>query len=424
MNIALPYGRGTLAAAVPDSRINAVLRGRLEEYVPSRTDSALIDDALNSPIGSPTLAALAQGKRHIVIILSDHTRPVPSKLLLPPMLREIRRGNPAAEITLLVATGCHRGTTREEMIAKCGEDIVSRERIVIHDCDDKTNLVPLGTLPSGGALIINRLAAEADLLVAEGFIEPHFFAGYSGGRKSVLPGIASRATVLANHNAAFLSDPSTRAGILDGNPIHRDMLYAARKANLSFIANVVINARYEVVAAFAGDADAAHRRGTDFLSSLCAVSAVRTPITVTTNNGFPLDQNLYQSVKGMSAAETLTRDGGVIIMASACSDGCGGDAFLRFFRDTPDAAALLHGIEAVPADQTTPDQWQAQVFARILAKKKVVFISEADDDLVRAFGMLPARDFTQALTIADSITGADAKINVIPEGISVIAEAI
>ena len=423
-HIRLPYGRGFLDAAIPDSRIRAVLRGRLEEYVPALPAAELTEAALEQPIGSPTLASLAAGRRRVTVILSDHTRPVPSKLLLPPMLREIRRGNPDAEITLLVATGCHRGTTREELTAKCGEDIVRRERIVVHDCDDTANLVRLGTLPSGGALIVNRLAAEADLLVAEGFIEPHFFAGFSGGRKSVLPGIASRATVLANHNAAFLADPHARAGSLDDNPIHRDMLFAARAAGLAFIANAVINARHETVAVFAGDPDAAHRRGTDFLSSLCAVSAAPAPITVTTNNGYPLDQNLYQSVKGLSSAEPVTQDGGVILMASACTDGVGGDAFLRFFRETPDAASLLHRIEAVPAGQTTPDQWQAQVLARILAKKKVVFLSGADPDLVRAFGMIPAADFPEALALADRIAGADAGINVIPEGISVIPRAV
>ena len=420
MHFDLPYGRGTLPADIPDDRVAAVLRGRLEGYKPPAPPEMLLSDALNAPIGSEPLEKLATGKHNIVVIISDHTRPVPSKLLLPPMLARLRQGAPDAEITLLVATGCHRGTTREELISKCGEDIVKNERIVIHDCDNTANLVDLGTLPSGGKLIVNRLAAEADLLVAEGFIEPHFFAGFSGGRKSVLPGVASRTTVLANHNAAFIAHPRARAGMLEDNPIQRDMLWAAQTAKLRFIVNAVINARHETVAVFAGGLEAAHKAGTDFLASLCGVTAEPAPITVTTNNGYPLDQNVYQSVKGMSSAEPLNTDGGVIIMASACGDGIGGDAFLRFFKETPDAAALLARIEAVPAEATTPDQWQAQVFARILKNHRVIFLSECDPDTVRAFGMLPAHDFAEALALADGIVGADAKVNVIPEGISVI----
>lgn len=159
------------------------------------------------------------GKKDVVIIASDHTRPVPSKIIMPLMLEEIRKGNPDADITILIATGCHRETAKEELVQKFGKDIVDNEKILVHDCDDTTNLVSLGRLPSGGELIINKIAVEADLLCSEGFIEPHFFAGFSGGRKSVLPGIASRKTVLANHRSAFIADDHARTGILEGNPI-------------------------------------------------------------------------------------------------------------------------------------------------------------------------------------------------------------
>ena len=252
MEIALPYGRDQLTAQLPDEEVNALLRGRLEEYVPSMGQEELIAQALAHPVGSPTLEELARGKENVVLIASDHTRPVPSRLLVPPMLEAVRRGNPRARITILIATGCHRDTTREELAEKFGEEILEQYPIVVHDCADEERLVTLGTLPSGGVLRLNRLAAEADLLISEGFIEPHFFAGFSGGRKSVLPGIASRETVYWNHNADFIRDPRSRAGILEGNPIHRDMIYAARRVGLAFIVNVVINARHEVVGAFAG----------------------------------------------------------------------------------------------------------------------------------------------------------------------------
>ena len=180
-----PYGKEELSLELPDQQLQGVLVSRLHNYRAERSELELVREALVNPVGSPRLSELAKDKRKIVIIASDHTRPVPSKVILPPMLEEIRRVNPQADITLLIATGCHRGTTREELVGKFGEDIVARERIVVHDCDDKENMVRIGVLPSGGELFINRLAYEADLLLAEGFIEPHFFAGYSGGRKSV-----------------------------------------------------------------------------------------------------------------------------------------------------------------------------------------------------------------------------------------------
>ena len=269
MHTSVPFGRTRLSAEIPDERINAVLCSHLESYTPALGESELVEAALRSPIGSDTLENLAAGKKNIVLIASDHTRPVPSKVLVPPMLAAIRRGNPDASITILIATGCHRGTTKAELIEKFGPEIVEREQIVIHDCADEAAMTTIGTLPSGGILRIHRLAAEADLLISEGFIEPHFFAGFSGGRKSVLPGIAARETVYWNHNADFIGDPHARTGILEGNPIHRDMIYAARTARLAFICNVVINAKHRVVGAFAGDCEQAHLAGTEFLKGLC-----------------------------------------------------------------------------------------------------------------------------------------------------------
>ena len=206
-SIQLPYGKGHITANIPDERYNGSLVSKMTEYVPTKGQTELVKEALEHPIGTPKLSEMAIGKKKIVIISSDHTRPVPSKIIMPLLLEEVRKGNPDADITILISTGLHRETTKEELIGKFGEDIVKNEKIVIHDCDDKENLVDLGKLPSGGELIINKLAYEADLLVAEGFIEPHFFAGFSGGRKSILPGIASRVTVCYNHNADFIDSP-------------------------------------------------------------------------------------------------------------------------------------------------------------------------------------------------------------------------
>ena len=420
MQISIPYGRTHLTAQIPQERVQAVLKCHLESYVPPMGERELVEAALAAPIGSPSLETLAVGKENVVLIASDHTRPVPSKVLVPPMLAAIRRGNPQAKITILIATGCHRGTTKAELVEKFGPEIVENERILIHDCADTENLVTIGTLPSGGTLRINRIAAEADLLISEGFIEPHFFAGFSGGRKSVLPGVAARETVYWNHNAEFIASPLARTGILEGNPIHRDMIHAARAAKLAFICNVVINAKHEVVAAFAGDCQQAHEAGTEFLKGLCQCAQVPSDIVISSNNGHPLDQNIYQAVKGMTTAEATCKEGGVIIMVAACKDGHGGDAFTKTMTQDLTAAEILAQIEATPKQDTVPDQWQSQILARVLSKFHVVLVSQADPQLVTAMKMHPARDLEGALALADRILGKVGTITVIPEGASTI----
>lgn len=420
MNISIPYGRTRLTAEIADNRLQAVLCSSLESYVPPMGETELVEAALDNPIGSESLSELAKGKKNIVLIASDHTRPVPSKVLVPPMLRAIRRGNPDAKITILIATGCHRGTTKEELIDKFGPEIVEKETIVIHDCTAEADMVTVGTLPSGGALRINRIAGSADLLVSEGFIEPHFFAGFSGGRKSVLPGIAAKETVYWNHNAEFIASPFARTGILEGNPIHRDMIYAARAAKLAFICNVVINAGHRVVGAFAGDCEQAHLAGAEFLKGLCQCPKQEADIVITSNNGYPLDQNIYQAVKGMTAGEATCREGGVIIMVAACNDGHGGESFMRTMSQDLTPEQILAQIQATPKQNTVPDQWESQILARILSRYPVVLVSECDPELVKAMKMHPAKDLPGALAVAEALVGHRGSVTVIPEGISTI----
>lgn len=422
--VKFPYGKEFLELDIPEARFAGRMESHMHEYKPAKSPWDLVTDALEHPIGTPKLSVMAEGKKKVVIIASDHTRPVPSKVIIPQMLAEIRRGSPDADITILIATGCHRETTKEELANKFGPDVAAREKIVVHDCDDTANLVYLGKLPSGGDLIINRLAAEADLLVAEGFIEPHFFAGFSGGRKSILPGIASRKTVIYNHNASFIADPCSRTGIVDGNPIHNDMLYAARAARLAFIVNVVINSEKEAVFAVAGDVDLAHRVGRDFLSSQCRVPAVPSDIVISTNGGYPLDQNIYQSVKGMTAAEATVKEGGVIIMLSKSNDGHGGKVFYETFRDEKNLPRMMQRFMDTPADETIIDQWQSQIFARLLMRASVVFISDAPDDMVSDLHMIPAHSLPEALQKADALLAEkgirNGSVLAIPDGVSVM----
>lgn len=420
MKINFPYGKEFQTLDIPEKRLQGVLVSNLHHYTPKASPVDLVEDALRNPIASRPLCELAKGKRNVVLIASDHTRPVPSKIIVPPMLREIRKGSPDADITILISTGCHRATTQEELLGKFGEEIIKNEKIVIHDCDESP-LVKIGTLPSGGECIINRLVVDADLVVSEGFIEPHFFAGFSGARKSVLPGVASRTTVLANHCSEFIAHPCARTGILEGNPIHNDMVWAARTAKLAFIVNVVINEKKEAIFAVAGDPEAAHKVGCDFLSSLCKVDAKPADIVISTNGGYPLDQNIYQAVKGMTAAEATVKKGGVIIMMAKSNDGHGGEHFYHQMADEPDIEKTLALFLSRGRNETVADQWQTQIFIRILQRATVVYISEAPDEMIRGLHMVPAHSLEEAIALAEEILGSgEATVTAIPDGVSVM----
>ncbi len=419
--ILFPYGKEKLGYKFDLKELSGILTSSIEEYKPEVDGTALVKKALEEPIGSAKLSELAQGKQNVVIIASDHTRPVPSKIIMPLMLEEIRKGNPEANITILIATGCHRGTTKEELISKFGEEIVEKENIYIHDCDESEKLINIGVLPSGGDCEINSIAVNADLLVAEGFIEPHFFAGFSGGRKSVLPGIAGRSTVLANHCSEFINHDNARTGVLENNPIHEDMLWAAKKAKLQFIVNVVLNSEKEVIYAVAGDVETAHKKGTEFLSAQCGAKAVYSDIVISTNGGYPLDQNVYQAVKGMTAAEATVKQDGVIIMIASSSDGIGGDHFYHQLADEEDINKTMDIFLARGRNQTVSDQWQTQIMLRILKRARVIYISEIDDNVVEKLHMIPAHSIGEAIKKAKEILGKETvTVTAIPDGISIV----
>ncbi|NLI54255.1 MAG: nickel-dependent lactate racemase [Clostridiales bacterium] len=416
----LPYGHTTIPLDETNMRVVA---SRLDELHTTKPGDRIVQEAMARPIGSKRLYELAKGKRTCTLIVSDHTRPVPSRDILPAMLGELRRGNPDIAVSLLVATGCHRETTKRELTEKLGESIVSSERIVVHDCAADQANVQIGVLPSGAPLVIDRLAADTDLLIAEGFIEPHFFAGFSGGRKSVLPGVCDRVTVLGNHCSEFIDSPFARTGILEGNPIQKDMIEAARLAKLAYIVNVVIDENKKTVAAFAGDPIEAHAAGCAFLRPYCEVSAEACDIVVTTNGGAPLDQNIYQCVKGLATAEAAAKDGGVLVILAECADGTGGDTFLRSIADCGSPAALYASIMATPQNETIPDQWQSQILARILMRHRVIFVTRAElANTVRALKIEFAPTLEDALRLARQLKGDDASVTVIPSGVSVIVK--
>lgn len=420
--INIPYGRGEQVLKISDDRLLAVLRPEHGEEE-HKSESDIVKAALENPVGSAKLQELVKGKQKIVLITSDHTRPVPSHVTMPLYLEEIRKGNPVADITILIATGMHRPTTEEELRSKFGDEIVDREKIVVHMAEEDADMEFFGILPSGGELWLNRLVKEADLVISEGFVEPHFFAGFSGGRKSILPGVAAKRTVLYNHNAQFLKSSMARQGILDGNPIHRDMLFAAKQAKLSFILNVLIDAQKHVIAAFAGDVEAAHKAGCELCKKWTSVKPVIADIAITSNGGYPLDQNVYQAVKGMTAAEATVRKNGVIIMCASLSDGHGGEAFYRWFADRDGAESVARDIENVPPEKTHMDQWEAQILARIMCKATCIMVTgEENRKLVEDMHLIWAPDVNAALVMATKLLGEAATVTVIPDGVGVIVE--
>lgn len=419
--ITIPYGKTHLSW---DGAYDGLLTSRVDQLKSDKSGRDLVEAAMAAPIGSKRLEELAAGKKTCTIIISDHTRPVPSRDILPHMLKALRQGNPDIQVTLLVATGFHRPTTTDELESKLGPEIAGSEKIVVHDAFDPASNVEIGVLPSGAPLVIDRVAVETDLLISEGFIEPHFFAGFSGGRKSVLPGVCDKTTVLGNHCGAFIASPYARTGILAGNPLHRDMVAAAELAKLSFIVNVVIDEDKKTVAAFAGDFRAAHEAGVAFLRQFCEVQAVPGDIVVTSNGGAPLDQNIYQSVKGLTAAESSAKEGAVLIMCAELADGTGGEGFYTSLRDCESPAAHFARCAATPQSETIPDQWESQILARILMKHRVIFVSRPEmEQTLREMKLEYAPDLPTALAMAKADKGENAKITLIPNGISVMVKA-
>ncbi|MGI5172789.1 nickel-dependent lactate racemase [Treponema sp. OMZ 840] len=419
--VILPYAKSQIELEVDSVNLAGILVPPEIHKTYACDQESLVQKALENPIGTKRLCSLAQGKQNVVIITSDHTRAVPSKITLPLLLAEIRKGNPTAKITVLIATGLHRGMTKDEMTDRFGSDLVSKENFVNHNAYDKSLFKELGTLPSGSKCEINKIVCNADLVVAEGFIEPHFFAGFSGGRKSIFPGTASQACVNINHSAKAIAHPNSITGVLDGNPIHNDMLTAAKMAKLAFILNVLLNEKKEIVDAYCGDTDLAHRAGCTQLLSQAGVEPIKADIVITTNGGYPLDQNLYQCPKGLSSALMCAKKGAVIILVAACEDGLGGENFEKMMQEGS-PQELLDRILNTPPEKTISEQWCVQRFAEALIHYRIILVSSLKESLVKAMGFLYAPTVENALQQAYAIKGQTAQVTIIPDGVSVIVK--
>ena len=319
MQIPVAYGKHELLVDVPDNTdlIQSTPLAGLNN------ESEAIQHALHNPTGCPPLHDLVSRGDKVVVTHSDITRPVPNDRILPVVLAELESaGVQREDITLLNALGTHRQQTKDELSMMLGESIVSSYRCLQHNAFDDENLVSLGTTSLGNPVRLNRLLVEADFRVYTGFIEPHFFAGFSGGPKAVLPALSGAESVLSNHGRKMIAHPASTWGNIKGNPIWEEMLEVALKTMPAFLINVTVNPAHEITGVFCGDLQQAHHEGREFVRNHVMVG-VDAPydIVVTSNNGYPLDQNLYQTVKGMSAAHRIVRSGGAIIMCAACEDG-------------------------------------------------------------------------------------------------------
>ena len=413
------YGKGKLKAEIPDRNLRAILVPQKKE---AENEAETVRKALKNPIGSSTLAALSRNVKSICIISSDNTRPLPSKLTLPLILEELARPALDYDITVLIATGLHRPMTHDEIAERFGAEIMEKCRVVNHEAEDEASLAFCGKLSNGKPLYLNKQALEADLLIAEGFIEPHFFAGFSGGRKSVLPGIAGAKTIMNNHGPANISNPKATAGVLTGNPVHEEALEAAKISGLKFILNVSLNEDKKIIGAFAGDMEKAHLAGCEFVKESMTVKCVPADIAVTSNSGYPLDRNVYQMVKGMDAAVSAVKPGGVIIIAGDCIDGIGSEGFKRLFQGWSSAKEMFSAMSVGEADI---DQWTAQILTRILMRNTVIVVTDKlTATEAETLFLEYAPNLKTALETAFNKMGADATVNVIPEGPAVMVSEI
>jgi len=417
MLIRVPFGRGWESCQVDDERV----RAHLEPSWPSAdADQELcVRKALASPIGSRPLERLASGAENVLIITSDNTRPVPSSISLPALMDQVKRSAPACSIRVLVATGLHEWSPSDsELREKMGAAVDMVDEIKIHSPKDGRSLVNAGRLSSGNELWVNGLLEEANLIIADGFIEGHFFAGFTGGPKSILPGVSGVETIMVNHSPKNIDHPNARCGVVDGNPIHEEMREASGRADLRFILNVVLDKSKSIASAFAGDPLAAHEEGRLFSLKCCRVTPVPGDIVVTSNGGYPLDRNLYQLVKGISNGALTAREGGVIVACGECEDGVGHEGFRKMLASSGSPADFLGRLRN--GEIWEEAQWEAQVLAKVLEKFRVVIVSKGvDRKIVESMHMIHARSLDEGLEEALRIK-PEGRIILLPDGPSVI----
>lgn len=413
MLVNLSYGRTGLPVEFPDDRTTVIE----PTYIDGLPDQGgAVRQALEHPVGSAPLRERVRRDQTVAISVCDVTRPMPSATVLPVVLEALSHV-PADRIAIMIASGTHRATTRDELVEMLGADIVDRNRIVIHDAFDDAQLVSLGEVDGGVPVWLNRTWTEADVRITTGFVEPHFFAGFSGGPKMVAPGLAGFRTIMRLHDAEMIGSPQARWGVIEGNPIHDGIRAIAARSGVDFSVDVAINRDRQITHVAAGELFAVHRAVRGVVKGN-AMQAFTRPfdVVVTTNSGYPLDQNLYQTVKGMSAAAQVVKPDGTIVCASACADGYPDHGeYLDILTRGDGPEALLEMINA--PGHNRHDQWEVQVQAQIQRRADVLLKTDGlSAEQVRAAHLTPIDDVGAATRDALSRSGPDARVCVLPEG--------
>lgn len=408
----LQYGHDGLEISLPSERVT-VLEPR---FVPGLPDeAAAFREAVRQPIQTRPLRELIAAEDRVAIVIADLTRPLPSDRLLPWLLEEIAHV-PDERVVIINGTGSHRINTPEELERMVGAEILRRYRVVNHNSHDRSTMAVAGQAPGGREVLLQRDYVEADKRIVLGFIEPHFMAGFSGGYKGIFPAIADIDSIIHYHRAEVIGDPRSTWAVLEGNPTQEQIRFYGSLIPVDFCINVTLNRRREITRFFCGEVIAAHVEGCRFSKETAMVACAEPfPIVVTTNSGYPLDQNLYQAVKGMSAAVQIITPGGLILAASRCNDGFpdhGNFKKLLFEHPTPEAI-----LETVLAPGFLLfDQWEAQLLAMIRRQARVGLYSELSAEEVRKAHLEPVEDLSAAVAAELVRIGSDAPIAVLPEG--------
>jgi nickel-dependent lactate racemase len=412
MKVKLAYGRGHLSVDVPKDRTTVIEPSHVKGLADERT---AVLQALENPVATIPLKEWIKPGDRICISFTDITRATPNDRLIPWLLEHLSH-IPREQITLLNQLGTHRPNTREELERMLTPEIVRRYRVINHEPENSSALVQLGTTRDGTPALINKELVEADVRIITGFIEPHFFAGFSGGIKGIMPGTAGLRTVMSNHGAKNIGDPNATFGRTDGNPLWEELRDIALRVGRSFLLNVTLNEQREITGVFAGDILRAHKLGTEFVRR-SAMQKVEAPfdVVVTTNSGYPLDLNLYQGVKGMSAGARIIKPGGTLILTCECSEGVPAnsplDKLLRSANSSEEILAML----ATPGF-IRPEQWQAQIQALVQRKARVLVYSSLSKETIRNAHLEPCEDITATIAKALNEAGKDATLAVLPQG--------
>jgi nickel-dependent lactate racemase len=408
----LQYGKGELTVEIPSSDVT-VLRPKHERRLPD--EAAAFREAVRHPIGSAPLKEVVGATDRVAVVIPDITRPLPSDRLLPWLFEELPHV-PPENFTIVNGTGSHRPNTGEELVAMVGREVASTYRVVNHNAHDPSTLAFAGRSPEGRDVYMNREYVEADRRIVLGFIEPHFMAGFSGGYKGVFPAVADIDSIMHYHRASVIGHPRSTWGVLEDNPTQDQIRANGSLLPVNFLVNVTLNRDKEITGFFCGEVLAAHETGCEANKASVMVACEREyPIVVTTNGGYPLDQNLYQAVKGMSAAYQIVSEGGLIVSVSRCNDGLPNHGnFQRMLLEHSSPEEMLETIYSPGFSMF--DQWQVQLFALILQRARVGLYSEIEPGEVRSAHLEPIADITATISEGLKNVGQDAPVAVLPEG--------